>query len=74
MAAFVAEGYEEGPDGAYETGHEKVALYAGSYGEPTHMARQVDDYWWTSKLGHYEDIRHTLHALDGPIMAGCHDS
>lgn len=48
-----------------ETGFEKVAIYETD-GEPTHVARQLEDGKWTSKLGEDEDIEHsTLVALEG---------
>lgn len=44
---------------------EKVAFYVKD-GEPQHVARQLDDGRWISKLGRREDIEHnTLHALEG---------
>ena len=51
-----------------EAGHEKVALYADDQGEWTHVARQLPDGWWTSKLGPDEDILHrTPQALAGDL-------
>ena len=35
---------------------------------PTHAARQLPDGKWTSKLGPFEDIKHsTLVCLKGPL-------
>jgi hypothetical protein len=34
-----------------------VAIY-GQGGKATHAARQLQDGWWSSKLGDLEDIRH----------------
>ena len=52
-------------DGNLEPGYEKVAIYAMD-GEPTHAARQLQNGWWTSKLGKYEDIDHdSLEELQG---------
>jgi hypothetical protein len=56
--AFRVLGYEPCEDGEYETGFEKVAIYADQNGEPTHMARQLNSGAWTSKLGSLEDIEH----------------
>jgi hypothetical protein len=50
-----------------EAGVEKVALYATADGRPTHMARQLPDGHWTSKLGEQVDIEHELHALAGEL-------
>ena len=51
-----------------EEGYEKVAIYAGSYGEPTHAARQLESGRWTSKLGNLEDVEHAdLQALAGGV-------
>lgn len=37
---------------------EKVAIYVNQIGEPAHMARQMRDGKWTSKLGVDIDISH----------------
>lgn len=41
-----------------ETGFEKIAVYAAREVSPKHVARQLPDGRWTSKLGDYEDIVH----------------
>ncbi len=43
--------------GDLEPGVEKIAIYA-LRGVPTHVARQLSDGRWTSKLGVWEDIEH----------------
>src|SRR5262249_10199033 len=50
-----------------ESGLEKIALY--SIGNtPAHAARQLNNGWWTSKLGLNFDIEHaTLEALAGGV-------
>lgn len=49
----------------YEDGYEKVALYADQ-GVPQHVARQIGDGRWKSKLGELADIEHRdLAALEG---------
>lgn len=58
IAAFETLGYEKCNDGTLEPGYEKVALFADFFKNPTHMARQLDDGRWTSKLGDWEDIEH----------------
>jgi hypothetical protein len=57
VLAFQSIGFEVCPDGAVESGFEKIALYARG-GEYTHAARQVPTGMWTSKLGAYLDIEH----------------
>jgi hypothetical protein len=65
--AFAWLGYTPCEAEGYETGFEKVALYATADGRPTHMARQLPDGRWTSKLGEQVDIEHELHALAGDL-------
>jgi hypothetical protein len=65
--AFTSLGYTPCEAEGYETGFEKVALYATTDGRPTHMARQLPDGRWTSKLGEQVDIEHELHALAGDL-------
>lgn len=62
---FRTLGYETCSDGILEEGLEKVAIYAK--GELVqHMARQLTNGWWTSKLGQAEDIEHkTAEELQG---------
>lgn len=55
--AFEQLGYQETTDLTHVPGVEKVALFV-KHGKPTHMARQLDDGRWTSKLGTEVDISH----------------
>jgi hypothetical protein len=49
-----------------ERGFEKVVIYVGKDGRPTHMARLLPNGLWTSKLGKSFDIDHkTLAGLEG---------
>lgn len=54
LAAFISAlgtvGYATCASGGAETGYEKAAIYAFA-GVPTHVARQLADGRWTSKLG-----------------------
>jgi hypothetical protein len=50
-----------------EPGFEKVALFAGAEGTPTHAARQLNNGRWTSKLGVEVDIEHALEDLTGAV-------
>jgi hypothetical protein len=59
ILAFKLQGYRRCRSGNYETGFEKVAIYATLFGEPKHAARQLGSGVWTSKLGDYQDITHT---------------
>lgn len=57
IMAFGSLGYAVCDDYHLEQGHEKVVLYALN-GKPTHMARQMADGKWASKLGKSFDIEH----------------
>lgn len=58
VSAFASLGYQTCSDSTFEPGFEKLAIYASPSGQPTHMARQLGDGTWTSKLGDWEDIAH----------------
>ncbi len=65
---FEDMGYRPCNDGDREEGFEKVAIYADSMMEVTHMARQLHDGQWTSKLGSGVDIVHATPAeLEGGL-------
>jgi hypothetical protein len=70
IRAFATVGYVPCPDGALESGYEKLALFAGDDDGgpvPTHLAVQLENGHWSSKLGDCEDIEHfKLEALGGP--------
>ena len=63
IAAFVQVfeqlGYEECVSDALEHEFEKIAVYA-HLDKGQHVARQLDNGLWTSKLGDLEDITHRL--------------
>ena len=64
-------GYEPCPENSQklEAGVEKIALYADSKKQITHVARQLEDGTWTSKLGDWEDINHkVLEGLTGNLF------
>lgn len=62
---FASIGYEECTDGNLEKGFEKIALY-GIGKSVKHAARQLENGYWTSKLGDYQDIEHyTVSILEG---------
>lgn len=58
VAAFGTLGYEVCASGEHDSSLEKVAIFTSSDGVPTHMARQLANGTWTSKLGGLEDISH----------------
>ena len=58
IEAFATLGYKVSPSGGHKPSVEKVAIFASRDGMPTHMARQLPDGTWTSKLGRLEDIAH----------------
>ena len=65
MRALGTRNYFQCSDGTLEPGFEKVAIYADSSGTPTHVACQLADGRWSSKLGDWEDIIHALEGLTG---------
>lgn len=62
---FSKMGYLPCDNDSLESDFEKVAIYVGSNGLVTHMARQLHDGRWTSKLGGGVDIVHALHGICG---------
>jgi hypothetical protein len=67
VLAFSGLGFGPCSDGSLEADWMKVALYCDPSGKPTHMARQLPDGRWTSKLGKWHDITHNdLLAVEGP--------
>jgi hypothetical protein len=64
--AYGTIGYTRCGNGALEQGFEKIAIYVGASGLPSHAARQKVDGSWTSKIGQAVDISHeTLDCLSG---------
>src|SRR5436190_2062944 len=63
--AFATLGYVLCAGEEWETGFERVALFANDQSHPKHMARQLPNGRWTSKLGLLEDIEHELRDLEG---------
>ena len=57
VAALASVGYVPRPDGRHEVGFEKAAVYARG-GLPTHVARQLPDGRWSSKLGRDYTVTH----------------
>jgi len=73
IRAFGKFGYEPCENSELEENFEKVAIYVSTKdeihtpkGTPTHMARQLSDGKWTSKLGQDVDISHnSLQSIEG---------
>lgn len=66
-AALATVGFAPCEDGQLEPGFIKVAIYATERGA-THVARQLRNGSWASKLGKFEDIEHDeLAVLEGPL-------
>jgi len=63
--AFESIGYLPWDNGELELDVDKVALYADASGAPQHVARQLPNGRWTSKVGKMEDIEHELDGLEG---------
>jgi len=64
QAVLQLEGFAPCEGGALAEGTGKVALYADEV-SATHVARQLPNGRWTSKLGSDCDIEHELEALEG---------
>lgn len=63
--AFEREGFEKCDTGEHEEGYEKVAIYVNESNVPQHLARDIGDGRWQSKLGDLQDIhQHTLEAVE----------
>jgi hypothetical protein len=62
-AAFRTIGDEICDDTSLESGFQKIAIYVDSQNAPRHVARQLPNGEWTSKIGQYEDIQHRRFAV-----------
>ena len=72
MQLFANEGYAVCDSAVREPGYDKIAIYA-FVGQFTHVARQLDDGQWTSKLGLREDITHpSLDSIAGGFYGNVH--
>lgn len=69
IMAYGTIGYVPCDSDEFEPGFQKVAIYTKPSGEPdgepTHVARQLPNGKWTSKMGRLEDIEHELDGLRG---------
>ena len=62
--ALALEGFAECESAELERDMEKLAIYGDEHGF-THVARQLENGRWTSKLGEQWDIEHELEAVAG---------
>lgn len=51
-------------NGDLEDGYLKIAIFVDSKGKPTHAARQLENGFWTSKLGDYFDVQHSIASME----------
>lgn len=66
VSAFATIGYAVCDDGTSEVGFEKIAFYGTDMLNYQHVARQLPDGAWTSKIGELEDITHeSVDSLEG---------
>jgi hypothetical protein len=61
---FESMGYNPCDSPEHENGFEKVAIFTKPAGTFAHIARQLADGSWTSKMGEHCDISHTLLSLE----------
>ena len=61
---FKSKGFEVTDNLSYDPTKYKVALFSLN-GDCTHACRLMADGVWTSKLGYYQDIQHSLKSLEG---------
>ena len=58
IALFESLGFELTDNNAIESQYWKIAIYIDSGGEPTHVARQLRNGNWVSKINIFFDIEH----------------
>ena len=59
--------YEICEDSSWEFEYDKIALYISvlsGRNTVSHAAKQIDSYWWSSKIGGDELFEHTLEAIE----------
>lgn len=64
---YKLKGYEVCISTSQEIGNEKIAIFLGNDGLPTHAARQLENGLWTSKLGCEYDIQHTIYSMNNSV-------
>jgi hypothetical protein len=58
VQSLVELGFIQGGEGPPKPGLLRVAIYSDRNNFFSHLARQLSDGWWASKLGPYHDIEH----------------
>ena len=72
MRLFAGEGFSVCEDDLLEPGFDKIAIYA-FVGKFTHVARQLENGPWTSKIGSLETITHlSVEDLNGGVYGNVH--
>jgi hypothetical protein len=56
--------YEVCTNDSLEVGYEKVAIFTDKHNIPTHAARQLENGYWTSKLGQHIDVQHSIKSIE----------
>jgi len=51
-------------DGNLEEDFEKIAIFTDEFDIPTHAARQLENGYWTSKLGQHIDVQHSIKSIE----------
>lgn len=67
IALFEKFNFEVSENLLFEEGFEKIALFSIDNITCEHVARQIDDNLWTSKLGVSYDVSHQIQALENGI-------
>ena len=67
IRAYETVGFLVCKNGTWIPNVEKIAIYVTPDGRPQHVARQLPNGFWTSKLGRLEDIEHELEGLSGEL-------
>ena len=62
---FSSIGYKTCYDGVHEKGFEKVAIFIATKESATHVARQLENGFWSSKLGPNIDVQHSIKSMEG---------
>lgn len=74
IAAFIElyelAGYQVCENPNFEPGLEKIAIFALNDGTPTHAAKQLNNGNWTSKMGEWHDVEHTLNSMNDSAPYG----
>jgi hypothetical protein len=60
---FESIGYIQTDNDNLDIEFEIIAIYGDSFSNPTHAARQLQNGFWTSKLGQHFDVTHTIFSM-----------